>query len=612
MAVVLIALFFLLRFIIKSDFGAFIFTTIVYISFFINTSLANQIMTIINLLGIPYTMHPTLNTIALRFFLIASGLAIAFCILKIKMLSKLANITWKGLSFKLTDENGNKVRVRLPLVLLFLTAALFFILRLLYNRFIDILHFGGNGLFFLNCAISLAVVAAYICRRHDDKLRTIRAHIAVFIVASVMLIMNIVPIIMFATAQRTNEGFYKEEFSVDVNPEEQPNIYWIHTDGMLGFDSMSRFFGDDQEWFIEELENRGFFISYEAAFDGNRATRFALPALMNPHYYDRVLSWRFDPSYAEANPLNDDLLNNPGLRLIPNTRSNRRAREKNEIVLAFNTAGYNTSIIDRIDVYFYPTVNQFYSRGTLLTTTLSVPEIMADVNNNSSLRELVNLLSMVSPTPESVNLNWRGRNYFDELITRNFAFTETEQVIDLFADLQIDDSDISRLQTWNRRADSLYDILMRSSPRFVIFNFNMPHRPFYYDEFGNYDAVGANDPSRYPAHHKFCAKTLLKYIDLILESDPDAVIVLQADHGLHRQEREDIMEMFSVTADEALALWHSVMSAVRIPSEAKTPDTLLVLSDPRNISRYLINNYVGQNYDYIPYEFRQIFRGPDR
>ena len=98
--------------------------------------------------------------------------------------------------------------------------------------------------------------------------------------------------------------FYKETFNVDATLEQQPNIYWFHTDGMLGFDAMLRFFGDDQEQFVHELERRGFWISHDAAFDARRHTFGAIPTLMSPFFYDRVMSWSYDPEYAKSIPKN--------------------------------------------------------------------------------------------------------------------------------------------------------------------------------------------------------------------------------------------------------------------------------------------------------------------
>jgi hypothetical protein len=153
-------------------------------------------------------------------------------------------------------------------------------------------------------------------------------------------------------------GVYKTTFVLN-NTLPTPNIYWIHTDGMLGFDSMERFFGDEQEEFTQELESRGFWISREATLAVPPSTQIAIPALMSPHFYDRVMSWDLDPAYANQLPRNSDLFDNTNNRTAINFTSLRLAREKNETIMAFNAAGFNTSTIANIDIYFYPTVNQF-------------------------------------------------------------------------------------------------------------------------------------------------------------------------------------------------------------------------------------------------------------
>jgi len=461
---------------------------------------------------------------------------------------------------------------------------------------------------------ALLLIVSYLCRRFKEKLDKKIIITGTFTIIVVLLIQNIVGIVLFATQQRSDNMFYKETFAVDIELEEQANIYWIHTDGMLGFDSMYRFFGDEQEEFTRELEIRGFRISSEAALEARRYTQWALPALMNPFYYDRVQSWQLHREYAQALPMNYDLLKNPGLRKTANFSSNRIARERNEIVMAFNAAGYNTSTIAYIGMYLYPTVQQFYNGGTLMVTTRSLDEIITHVNNVSAFRELVDLMSMLSPL--HISRSSAFSQIFRDLTALGFESVDVEAKVDLFSDIEINKTSRGRLKAWNRHADSLYDVLNRPSPRFVILNFSMPHRPFDFDEYGSYNGEGAENPMRYPGHHKFCAYILLKYVDLILEHDPDAVIVLQADHGLHGVKQmggtEELMKVFSCTEEEIQALWNGVMSAVRLPGEAMTPEKEKILSDPRNISRYLVNNYVGQNYNYIPYEYRQIFKGPER
>jgi hypothetical protein len=123
---------------------------------------------------------------------------------------------------------------------------------------------------------------------------------------------------------------------------------------------------------------------------------------------------------------------------------------------------------------------------------------------------------------------------------------------------------------------------------------------------------------KYPAQHAFSVNILLNYVDMILENDPDAVIVLQGDHGLHGLQRgdqhfprEEAKRLLNVTDEELPAIWNHVISAIRLPRGKMTQETQEILSDPRNISRYLINEYVGQNYEYIPSRFKQTYALPE-
>ena len=86
-------------------------------------------------------------------------------------------------------------------------------------------------------------------------------------------------------------------------------------------------------------------------------------------------------------------------------------------------------------------------------------------------------------------------------------------------------------------------------------------------------------------------------IDLILEADPDAVIVLQADHGLHMYTAEQIERVLG--AGSATNIWNSVFSAIRVPAQYQTSDEQYALANPLNISRYIVNRFVGENYSYL-------------
>lgn len=70
---------------------------------------------------------------------------------------------------------------------------------------------------------------------------------------------------------------------------------------------------------------------------------------------------------------------------------------------------------------------------------------------------------------------------------------------------------------------------------FTVAYFNFPHLPFVFDEDGNIvddqrrgDVL---DPGNYLGQYKFASKKILELVSHLLVNDPDAIIVLQSDHG---------------------------------------------------------------------------------
>lgn len=76
------------------------------------------------------------------------------------------------------------------------------------------------------------------------------------------------------------------------------------------------------------------------------------------------------------------------------------------------------------------------------------------------------------------------------------------------------------------------------------------------------------------------------------------MIVLQADHGLHGTGEGLIKETFGEDAIAA-ELWNQVFSAVRVPEQYQNGEERYAYENPLNISRYLVNRFIGRNYEYL-------------
>jgi len=150
-------------------------------------------------------------------------------------------------------------------------------------------------------------------------------------------------------------------------------------------------------------------------------------------------------------------------------------------------------------------------------------------------------------------------------------------------------------------AAGLYDTLYGnySTPKLTIIHDLTAHHPFIHAEDGAiiHDSNNMNPLDYYP-QHVYAGKILISTIDMILEKDPDAVIAIQADHGLHGNTEEEFKAAFGDKAD-AKELWNSTMSALRVPPEYKTGEEHYALETPLNMTRYLVNSFVGKNYEYV-------------
>jgi len=400
---------------------------------------------------------------------------------------------------------------------------------------------------------------------------------------AVMFFMNVIPAIT-KTAHTESIEVTRYEASVDTTTP-SPNVYWFLCDGMLGFDAMEQYFGDSQEELTQELTDRGFAINKSAAFESGHLTKIALPSLMCPQYYDSYLQEAL--SNHENAVLMRDQLN---LQLDD-------VRVNNETICSFRTKGYTTATISIVGPYFYPTSNFYYytdAKSKSFRDDESVPLLIENLNPSDT--EFSKSRLCAEQLGEFFLGDIPGKIY-DQLFSKGHL-TETELKTDFngTSDVLLGSSDA---KIDYALVESLYDAIHSpdiSAPKFVVVHDFLAHYPFYLDENGN---RVKDDESiwSYPGQHTYAGKVLVNLIDMVLEADPNAVIVLQADHGLHKMTLEQITQAFG--ADAAIDIWNSVFSAIRVPEQYHNGDEQYALSNPLNLSRYLINSFVGPNDPYL-------------
>jgi hypothetical protein len=407
----------------------------------------------------------------------------------------------------------------------------------------------------------------------------------------------------------------KTNFRIDRNLP-KPNIYWLHMDGMVGFDAVERYFNDPQTALKNDLAERGFVINKSARLEGG-GTNYALLAMLSPLFYDSFYAGLFARA-AE-------------LKLVRMPRENyfhRSMAEKGlslddiypqtEIFKAFSDAGYinvssdeypikNSKNLDVLIDYYNNSIGYF--------------NIYRESNNTFNMlvefKELITSASVLSIIKPKI----------DEMFERKRPIFSTQS-------LPAYQETVDRYVTGSSDSDSAMASVVKATkyvlsiqtPYFVYFMNDMAHcraietaigdidygeiigRTFIYDENGNVYKERLEDPHDvhlYLPQHKYAVKQMMTQVDIIIEDDQNAVIILQGDHGIHGigtgPDYFDSKFMFErgYNLEDQLNLNLSVISAVRIPPQyGKLSQPL----DPLDIARYLVNHFVGKgNYDYLYY-----------
>jgi hypothetical protein len=409
---------------------------------------------------------------------------------------------------------------------------------------------------------------------------------AVFILAAVfetvIFALNFVPsMALFLTnsdGHSLKKTISERDFTVDPQTP-SPNIYWVFMDGMLGFQGMETLFNDSQREFTASLEERGFVINRNAEFESLHATIRATPSLFCPNWYDAI----FAPLLNSV-----DLSNYAAkMKIKINTTP---ARTNNELITALAAKGYTASLIVLLEVNRHLGMaasiqRMYYARGA----------VSNGAANNADMQKLLamNLNMLFS----NVFAPWKPLYIYIDKLFRNSSYVNGQASgiqKELYGEAYAKNPTLR--DTWY--PDALYEVCRNPAPRFVVIYDAKAHAPFHLNDDGSVKASSANknSPNEYPSTHRFAAKMVIAYCDLILGYDPEAVIVVQADHGLHMKDTHKLMLAEGWTEDEIRIAQNQTMSAVRIPEKWGGLEGPI---DPLNITRLLVNRYVGENYEYL-------------
>jgi hypothetical protein len=488
---------------------------------------------------------------------------------------------------------------------------------------------GGNASDIFYLLLSIGIIGYFLAGIEANRLTAN----TIAILLCLMFAFNFLPgalavstyKIQRAINERTSKLPYKvkTEFHVDQNLP-KPNIYWLHMDGMVGFDAVERYFNDPQTALKNYLVERGFVINKSARLNAGY-TYVAVAALTSPVFYDSYLADEFARVAQLTRTPRENSLNlsmaekgfTIGLDIYPKT----------EILKALSDAGY-ISISDRGWLAGWDGIVS-KSGSMVMNMLLDGSEVITNFdiirkkdNTFNKITDFINLITDASA------LSAIKPKIYETLETkRPFAnsqplpsYQETvDKYVTGYSYLDFDMATKVKLMKY---------ITSIQNPHFLYYSNNIAHsyngttttkigdidygafigRTFIYDENGNLYKERLDDPNDlqlYLPQHQYTVKQMMAQIDIIIENDPNAVIILQADHGIHGiGPGPDVYNsrfMFErgYSLEDQLNLNLSVISAVRIPPQyGKLSQPL----DPLDIARYLVNHFVGKgNYDYLYY-----------
>ena len=414
---------------------------------------------------------------------------------------------------------------------------------------------------------------------------------ALLAIICLLFVFNALPIfwnvIMNNDSELNSSNFYiRRTFNADSTLP-NPDIYWFHMDGMISFASMEEFFNEPQTVLRQQLQERGFAINEDAEFITS-GTTWAVPALLSPDLYDSYLGDLLLESSHLLISERESFLSD-ALKFEGRSRSVDIA-PYHELLRAFLQIDYTVVMIAEFDPNVYVPIDHFYC-----VLTDEYPLIIGDVATEPdnyflwNTLTLLELLTLTTPIPsravtgakemvirERIGAEWKAIPTHDERINNLTANTKNLH---------------HERQLYRRLIDSF----STSQPRILYLTSMFTHSYHWRNWFGE-DSGDESKLDLYPLAHEYAGKVMINMIDMILEHNPNAIIVLQADHGFHMSILQDYLLSLAYSEEDVIRLLHSVMSAVRIPEQYGGLDEPL---DPRNITRELINRFVGKNYPLI-------------
>gem|GEM_PF-3537254 len=430
--------------------------------------------------------------------------------------------------------------------------------------------FGGRARFVTPFMLLLMFVSCvalfYFIRRIRAEKITIAA-LNGFSLIFILLAILMMPISATQYANAAGKKIILNE--LPANPSEGPNIYYFIFDTMLSLETAQKYFGVDPGDFNQTMEDMGFTIIRNAGFEGMRLTVPSFASMFSPDLYDSAFSF---------------------------------------IMEEFREAAY------RPDANFVDTQNLFYQRYlNVFIEGYNNPQFVRELKNHGYVT-ILRPGNKYSDPPNYYDIFYpRGvlDNFFNDIFRVFYAATPIDDIWRIFtgvrlSSLAIGDIEASRLSYVYKPyteqpaifAEDVIDIIsLDTGPKYALMHIILPHYPFAFEEAGSINLSKESfHIKRYKGQYEYTLRYITGIMRQVLEKDPEAVIVIQGDHGI----TENYLDMSGFDFDKLShkAIGSDVFLAVYVPGGRglEAWDNMTAL----NIPRMIMNEYFGGGFKLLP------------
>lgn len=346
----------------------------------------------------------------------------------------------------------------------------------------------------------------------------------------------------------------------------KPDIYYIILDTYTRSDFMDEVIGFDNDQFLNDLRNRGFFVA-ECSLSNYSTTKFSLTSTLNMNYLDTLFS-----------ELNADIRNNSTYDLLLRSNSVRYFFEsRGYTTVAFQNDYYATEWRDAD--YFMEVEAMLRDEEGLFSALRGETSGAGDLSLQARISNLVFGLDL---------------NKFEWLLLQTTAARiVTDYVAGARTNAEVSSTlleDVRQYFLVKLALEQAHEAVEIEGPKFFYLHLVAPHYPFVFAPDGAFSPVSHLDSidewhRGYVQQVQYINAQVLSLVDRILDhSEELPIIVIQGDHGIPWFERNLSGSYYQ---------HNEILNAYFLPYGGQ--DKLYINISPVNTWRLILSENFGSN-----------------